>query len=206
MTERLRFHELTDVNDDLLIPWLDLYEMAFPPEERVLVSEFLKLLKRKAADRDADAHMVAALDARDEFVGMMRFDINKDTRLAYLWYLAVAANARNRGLGGVIHEHVLNKAREAGAKAALFEVEAPESFEDPHLQETAARRIGFYQRHGALMLTGISYIHRAAPHQPEVPMHIMVSPFEPVTPGEAYNWAKSLFGEDISKTGTPGLK
>ena len=40
MDEPLRIIEINSLNDDLLPAWLDLYETAFPANERVLVSTF----------------------------------------------------------------------------------------------------------------------------------------------------------------------
>lgn len=40
----LEFLELTRIDEPLLLPWLDLCELAFPPNERMLVSYHLNLL------------------------------------------------------------------------------------------------------------------------------------------------------------------
>lgn len=199
----LTFVEITDINDDLLLGWLDIYEVSFPPEEKVLVSLFLDLLKDKAKGLREHSRMMAALNSGGRLVGIMRFDDLRDPGVAYLWYLAVAPGARGSGIGSACHEETLRLCREAGAKAAVMEVEIPEQAPDP---EFARRRIEFYRRHGALMLRGVDYVHRAAPHQPEINLHIMIRPFAPVTPQEAFEFAQTLFGDDaVTQVGELGL-
>ena len=44
MAEPLFFVPIEDLHDELLLPWLDLYETAFPPTERVLISTILENL------------------------------------------------------------------------------------------------------------------------------------------------------------------
>lgn len=204
MPDTLTFHEITGLDDGLLPPWLDLYEMAFPPEEKVLISTFLRLLKDKARGEKEHSHMSAVLDEAGALVGLARFDALREPKVAYLWYLAVSPEARGRGLGGRIHDEVLRRCREAGARAAVMEVETPEHSPDP---DFARSRIGFYKRHGAKLMTGIRYIHSAGPHQPEILMNIMIRPFEPVTPEEALHAARVLFGEEtVMVVGEVGLE
>lgn len=200
----LRIAEITDINDDILLPWLDLYEMSFPPEEKVLVSRFLALLKAKARGEREHSHMLAVLDETGKLAGLARFDSVREPQVAYLWYLAVSPDARGKGLGGAIHDEVLRRCREAGARAAVMEVEIPEESPDA---EFARSRIEFYRRHGAKLLTGIRYTHTVGPHQPEVLMNIMIRPFEPVTPEEALHAARVLFGnEAVEVVGEVGLE
>lgn len=200
----LTFVEITDINDDLLPAWLDLYETSFPPEEKVLVSDFLLMLKEKSRGEWEQSHMMAALDSEAKLVGILRFDALLDGDMACLWYLAVTPEARGRGMGSACLEEALRRCREAGARAALWEVEIPEKSPDP---EFARRRIEFYRRHGALMLRGIHYLQSVGPHQPAIPMHMMVYPFEPVTPQQALDFVRGLFGEEsVTQTGELGLE
>lgn len=202
--DNLTFVELTDINDDLLPAWLDLYETSFPPEERILVSDFLLMLKQKVRGEWEHSHMMAALDSEAKLVGILRFDALLDGDMACLWYLAVTPEARGRGMGSACLEEALRRCREAGARAAVLEVEIPDQAPDP---EFARRRIEFYRRHGALMLQGIHYLQSVGPHQPDIPMHILVCPFQPITPQEAFEFAQTLFGENaVTKVGELGLE
>lgn len=199
----MEFVEITCLEDDLLLPWLDLYESAFPPEEKVLVSRFLTLLREKARGLRPNSHMLSALDEQDRLVGLMRFDILPDARLGYLWYLAVDATARCQGVGSACLEEILRRCREARMMAVVFEVETPEHCPDADL---ARRRIEFYRRRGAKLLTGIRYLHSVGPHQPVIPMHIMVRPFESMAPADALQAAREIFGDYVTQVAELGLE
>lgn len=199
----LRFVDITDANDDLLIPWLDLYETSFPPEEKVLVSSFLQFLKEKANGEYPDSHMQAVLDEDARVVAAIRFDIVREAGATYFWYMAVDPSVRNRGIGSACFNEVVRQATEGGTRAMVLEVEMPDHSPDP---EISARRIGFYRRHGATMLTGIGYMQSVGPHQPAIPMHIMILPIEPVTPQEAFDMVQLLFGDAIKQVGELGLE
>lgn len=89
-------------------------------------------------------------------------------------------------------------------RALVWEVESPEHFEDTARREMAERRIGFYRRQGALMLAGTHYMQKL-PHQPAVPLHVMVRPIEPVTPQEVFGLAQRLL-EGVEQVGELGLE
>ena len=195
----LNFIDITDPNDDLFMPWLDLYETSFPPEEKVLVSSFLWILKEKAKGTRPNSHIQAVLDEQDTFVAAIRFDLGKEPGIAYGWYIAVHPNARNRGIGSECFNEVVRRASDAGLRAFVFEVEAPEHFDDPERQKLARRRIEFYRRQGALLLGGVRYIQQII-NQPAIPLNIMIKPIEPVTPQEALEMAQKLF-DNVTQVG-----
>lgn len=200
----LRFVDITDANDELFTPWLDLYETSFPPEERILISEFLTLIKGKSKDEWPYSYIQAALDEQDSFVALLRYDLGKEPGIAYFWYLAVHPDARGGGIGAECFGEVVRRATEAGLRAVVFEVEVPGHFENPTRQELARRRIGFYKRQGAKLLTGIHYMQQL-PHQPAIPLHVMVRPIEPVTPQEVFDMAQRLF-DGVTQVGELGLE
>lgn len=199
----LRFVDITDPNDDLFVPWLELYETAFPPEEKVLVSSFLSLLKSKANGDYPDSYIQTVLDEESNVVAALRFDIVHDLRATYFWYMAVDPALRNRGIGSMCFEEVQRRATEANTQVMVLEVEMSGHSPDP---EMSARRIGFYRRHGAKQLTGIDYTQSVGPHQPAIPMHIMIRPIEPITPQEAFNIVRGLFGDTVKQIGELGLE
>ena len=65
MNGEITFGELTSLEDGLLLPWLDLYETAFPPYEKVLVSHFLSLLKSKNSDQGKAEFVLRAQEPKD---------------------------------------------------------------------------------------------------------------------------------------------
>lgn len=195
----LQFVEITDANDELFQKWLDLYEIAFPPEERVPVSWFLRLIGDKRQGASPNSHIQAVLDGSGCFVGLLRYDLCDQPGVAYLWYIAIVPEARGAGIGAACFNEVVRRASEAGLRAVLFEVEIPDHFDDPNRRDNARRRIEFYRRLGALLLTGTSYIQRV-PNQPEIPLHIMVRPIKPVTAREAFEMAR-LQLDDVTQIG-----
>lgn len=199
----LTFVDITDCNDDLLIPWLDLYETSFPPEEKVLVSSFLELLKEKAKGEYPDSYIQAVLDEDARMVAALRFDIVREFGATYFWYMAVDPSVRNRGIGSACFNEVVRHATGAGTRAMVLEVEMQDHSPDPQMSD---RRLGFYRRHGAAMLTEIEYMQSVGPHQPAIPMHIMIRPIESVTPQEAFDMVHSLFGDAIRQVGELGLE
>jgi ribosomal protein S18 acetylase RimI-like enzyme len=200
----LRFVDITDANDDLLMPWLDLYETSFPPEEKVLVSSFLQLLKDKAKGEYPDSHMQAVLDDEGRFVALLRFDLINDPGATYLWYIAVHPDARSGGIGSACFQEVVRRATEAGLRAVVFEVEIPDHSADPERQDCARRRIEFYRRMDCLLLTGIHYMQRVT-NQPAIPMYTMIRPIEPVTPQEAFEMVTALL-DGVTQVGELGLE
>lgn len=142
--------------------------------------------------------MLAALDESGKFIGLVNYDFCSDFRAALLWYLAAIPEVRNQGIGSKCYQELVRRSKEWGARAIVFEVELPEHSDDADL---ARRRIGFYKRQGARLLTGIHYLQTVGSHQPLTPMNIMVHPLEPMTPPEAFDIAKALFGELLTQTG-----
>lgn len=205
-TDDVRIVEITSVDDPLLLPWLDLYEVSFPPQERVLVSDHLRVLIEKANGRARDAYLLAAVNEAGDLIGMIRYHLASDCRVAHLWYLAVVPDMRSKGIGAICYNEVRDRARQAGMRAMLFEVDIPVLPGTEEAEAPARRRIAFYQRQGAYLLGGIGYMQSIGPHQAPVPMHIMVHPFEPIDSKEAFELAKALFGESVQQSGVLSLE
>lgn len=203
-SEPLALVEIRDLNDPLLLPWLDLYETAFPPSEKVLVSNHLRLLRAKASGEAADQVLIAALQG-ETLVGMARYDLDREAGALGLWYLAVTAEARSRGLGARIYGELVSRARELGLRALVFEVEHPEETHSPEEGALAVRRIGFYRRQGARLLEGVSYTQQVGSHQPPIPMHVMIHALEEMTPEEAFVLGELVLGDTLVRTGELGL-
>lgn len=199
----LQFVEISDANDELFQNWIDLYELAFPPEERVPVSWFLRLIGEKRQGLAPNSHIQAVLDESGAFVGLLRYDLGEQPAVGYLWYIAITPNARGAGIGSACFDEVVRRARKSGLRALIFEVEIPEHFDDPDRCENARRRIEFYRRLGAFLLTGIRYVQHV-PNQPEVPLHVMVRPIEPINAVEAFEMARLVL-EDVTQVGELAL-
>ena len=202
----LRFVEINDINDEFLLPWLDLYETAFLPTERILVSGHLMLLRRKAAGEVRHHHMLAALNAHRAVIGLLQYEILAETDAAFLWYMALQAKERNKGLGTRMYSELWDRLDVEACRDLVFEVEIPELAESYEDRRLAERRITFYRRQGAQLLGGVQYIQSVGWHQPPIPMHVMVHRRDRKSPQDAYNLAKAVFGDSITQVGRLSLE
>ncbi len=201
-TPALSFQEIVSLDDDLLEPVLDLYQTAFPLNEQVRVSSFVRALRRQMRGEPPMERFVCAVDGDGRLAGLAITEAQADVPLYALWYLAVVPEMRCAGVGARLYAEVVRRARVEAldARAVLLEVEVPEEAETPELRDLASRRIGFYRRNGALLLGGVDYTLSVG-WQPPVPMHLVFHPLSPLTPSEAYDLSSALFGEALRRTG-----
>jgi ribosomal protein S18 acetylase RimI-like enzyme len=203
MAASLSFVSIQEPHDVFFLAWLDLYETAFPPNERILVSEILRSFGNPKNDKYRDTHMDAILDGNGLFIGMAMYQLPSDNPAAVLWYIAVKADQRSQGWGSKIYDGILSQINPEIYKALVYEVEIPgEVGSSPD----AERRIRFYQKNGAKLLTGIHYIQSVGWHQPTTPMHIMVHPLQPMGAETAYELASGIFGDSLKKSGPLALE
>ncbi len=189
--------EIHDLNDPLLLPWLDLYETAFPPGERILVSQVLNVLRLRARG-GSSGRLLAVVDPENTLVGIIFDEEPEGGEVAFLWYFAVRPQMRGRGLGAQIYQRLL-KRLDPRVRALIFDLEDPAEMDTPEAAALAERRIGFYRRQGARLLGGIEYMQYVGPHQPPLPLLLMVHPIQEISPREAFDLAQEKFGEEILK-------
>ncbi len=183
-----------------VIPWLELYETAFLPHERLLVATQLRVMRGQAPEF-GEAHTVCAVDGAGRLAGLMQYSLQQETSAAFLWYIAVRPELRNAGLGAEIYRELWRRLDAAGCRTLVFEVEIPERYASDEERELAGRRIGFYRRLGARLLTGIQHIQYVGPHQPATPMHVMVDSRPPLSPDAAFLAAKAVLEDSITRVG-----
>lgn len=195
----LHITEITDLDDGLLLPWLDLYETAFPPAERMLVSFYLRLLREKWEGLQPDHHLLA-VQREGIFVGLAHYVIISEHNLAWLWMFAVTLEARDHGVGAAIYGEIVRRLP-AGTVAILIEVERPDLAQTEAERELAERRIAFYRRQGARLLEGVHYVQSVGPHQSPLPMHVMVHPLQVLDVETEFRYAQAVLGDAIAQTG-----
>ena len=178
--------EITPLDDPLLLPWLDLYETAFPPEERVFTSRLLS-----GAKQSGKYHMLAAVDGSGGLAGMAFYNEVPEAQAAFLWYLAVAPDLRGKGIGAWLYSAVLQHL-DKNDKAMFLDVEIPEEMRTPAESEMAARRIRFYQRLGGRLLGGVRFVQKVEAHLPTISTYLMVHPIQPMNAQTAYDTARHL--------------
>jgi GNAT superfamily N-acetyltransferase len=196
----LDIRELCDLNDDLLLPWLDLYETAFPPEERNLVSDVLKALKPESG-AGRNQHLLAATGPTGQLLGIAMFTVQPGNPVAMFWYLAMVPEARGHGYGSQFYQDIVRRARAAGCELAFLEVEIPERTTTAEAHQMADARIRLYRRLGAHLLCGISYVQAVGPHHAPIPMHLMVHLMTDLTPEDAFRLGQLTFGAYLTQTG-----
>ncbi len=195
----LTLHPLLSLRDPFLGPWLDLYETAFPFEERVPVSHFLEVVQSKADCRPTGEELIAVLDDEDCFAGLLELNRSEPLRAAALYYFAVDPNRRGQGLGAQIYAAMLQRCRKFGSDLVVFDLEDPSDCPTPETQAFANRRIEFYHRQGARLLPGVSYRFRREPTSPGAQLLVMAHFLEPAPIEAAFPAAQALLSKDILK-------
>ena len=195
MPQAYTLGEITSLDDPLLLPWLDLYETAFPPEERVFTSLLLGGVKTPGK-----YHMLAAVDESRNLAGMAFYSEEIEAKAAFLWYLAISPALRNHGIGAWLYRAVLQRL-DANDLAMFLDVDIPEEARTEAERDLSRRRIGFYQRLGARLLSGIRLVQRVEEHLPEIKTYLMVHPVQPLDAQAACDIARIFLGEDLTFIG-----
>jgi GNAT superfamily N-acetyltransferase len=204
MTPAISLVPLRGLEDPHLLPWMELYELSFPPAQRLLISTMLAIARRQTRDDPQPEWLLTAL-AGEAFAGLVHYATFPALGIAGLWGLATPPALRGQGLGAEIYMALRARLATEGYRVLLLEVERPDVVESEVGRQLAERRIGFYRRLGARLLTGIEYMQRVGPHQPPVPMHIMLDCDERCAPDVAFGWARALFHDAAQQTGELGL-
>ncbi len=201
--------EMDGLGDPRLADWLCLYELTFPPEERLLAGELVRLLQNPES---CQTHtMLALMDGEQSLAGLGLWQSLPRLSTAYLWYLAIQPGLRSGGLGSALYQAIARGAlhprnsRVAQHHLLIFEVEMPEEAPDEAGRRLRERRIAFYRRNGARMLKGVHYLETVGPHLPPVPMHLMAQADGPLAPAEVFTAGKGLFGDLLNQTGELSL-
>jgi ribosomal protein S18 acetylase RimI-like enzyme len=203
----LTYADLRSLADERYDAYLDIYQRSFPLGEQMLVSGLNRTLRGIESGEDTESRMIVALEPDGQVVAMAHFEMGSAERAAALWYLAVAPELRCAGLGSAVYRHIVGALAQGSepAVALVFEVERPDRAHDDAQGVLADRRIAFYRRQGALLLTGVDYIQSVG-WQPPVEMHVMVHPFRGMTPDEAFVLARAVLGDAVESIGPLALE
>lgn len=148
-------------------------EQSFPKTERRTYEGQKALL----AENDYKLYGVRNGESVSAFFAVWDFD-----EILFIEHFAVSPDCRNLGLGSSMLGELCGI---YGDKSVCLEVEPPEN-------ETARRRIGFYERNG-FVLNRYDYIQPSmAQGQPSIPLLIMTNP-KAVTPDEFENIKALLY-------------
>ena len=184
----MEIRELRSTQTNLIRQVQRIYEQSFPVEERDPFENMLQAIRRReqAGPQECEnCHFQVAVEG-GRAAGMAFFNYYPKTRMGFIPYLAVHPAWRNAGLGTRLYHHLLEcvavEARASHSYPAVgvvFEVEVPKLGSDPGEQALRRRRIGFYQRNGAIEVPKLALI---APPMgdglPEMPYEIMLHPMQ----------------------------
>jgi GNAT superfamily N-acetyltransferase len=206
MSEHVRiFHELRGLDDPHTPAFMDIYQASFPLSEQMRFSWWIGMLLAKAAGQEEVGHPLALLED-GEVAAISYYESGAPETAAYLWYLATREDLRGRGVGAELYRGIVERTRNEGSPALLFEVETIEQARS--ISEEAAifarRRIEFYRRMGAHQLGGIHYVQNVG-WQPPIEMHIMVHPFIDISAETIFALTTSHLGTSIQQTGPLSL-
>ena len=201
--------EIESLQDPLWPAWKEIYLTSFPPNERMSLEYFEDILAKRSAEKASDHPLLVLADEKHgaDVVGLAYCEMDADAEIAFLWYLATQADLRGKGYGAYIYRDLLERARARGNRILVFEVEIPhlagaKSSED---EEWARRRIGWYERQGAVLVNGIQYFQDVDTSEELTEMHLMVHLFQPMSAEQVYERLEPFFGDAIQKTGALSL-
>lgn len=202
MLEHYTFTELTSPSDPLLPPWLELYEQAFPPNERILAARIITALGQIAQGDARGRHLLCALDADQKLLGLAYTYEPEEMPAGFLWYLATLPEVRGQGLGAWIYCRLLERLR-PGVQAMIFDLEDPSQIADPAGHQMAVRRASFYRRLGARLIGGITYWQTVGPHATPIRGWLMAHPLADLTARAAVDLCLPVLGEVIEVNEEP---
>lgn len=205
----INLHQITHWQDPNLPAVLDLYQTAFPPNEQMRLSWWVRLLN-ELSEQNGPAQperlLYAALsdtDTAQDVVGFAYCEGHGAQGAAYLMYLATRDDLRGQGIGARMYQQILAELfANHGVQRVVFEVEKPEiaAHESTEASEFARRRIAWYERQGACLLEGIHYTQSVG-WQPPLTMHLMFHSAVSIAPEQAFSAATALFGDTVTQIG-----
>jgi GNAT superfamily N-acetyltransferase len=148
-----------------------IYEEGFPDRLR---AGFASL-----TDEREDGETALALAHRRQPCGFAMLRRLGGTGWTYLRYFVVDQRRRGQGLGGIMWDLLTARLRAEGGTLLVFDVEDPgEPGCGPAEADVRTRRVGFYQRHGAVVLPvrGYRTPHGSADGDGWTPMLLMAAP------------------------------
>jgi GNAT superfamily N-acetyltransferase len=161
----------------------NIYLNSFPANERRPVEQLLN-------DLNSGNYSIYLYLIEEKVEALACIYTPKNHKLTLLDYFAVGAEKRGKGLGGVFFRNLIELI--AGLnKTLLLEVEDP-AFGDDSIQKT--KRIQFYQKNGAALITNYNYILPDLDGMGQkTQMKIMIAPALHINSNEIKNFIKIIF-------------
>jgi len=164
-----------------------IYEEGFPARLR---ADFTSL-----TDEREDGEAALALLRGGQPCGFAMLRLLGVTGWTYLRYFAIERRLRGQGLGGTMWDQLTARLRADGCTLLVFDVEHPgEPGCGPDESRVRFRRVGFYQRRGAVVLPvgGYRTPHDSADGDGWAPMLLMAAPVATGGPAPGAGEARAI--------------
>lgn len=177
----LTLREVQSESDPALAEWLAMYERSFLREVRMpreAIAAQVSAAARVTPEGDV-LHVAAALDG-DAVVGGAMFTFLSRSNLGFLSYIFIGPETRGRGVGEWVYRQLAGMlgmdatARGQSLQGIILEVEREDLAATVRERGERVRRLRFFARVGARIVTGIDYLQ--PPLHPEaepVPLYLM---------------------------------
>jgi len=153
------------IHDDLR----PLNQAAITQVEQILRDQFPLLAKsdvdkipellRNPVKQGFKSILYIAEDARQRVQGFALLSHEPDLRFCFLDYISTAKRTTGGGIGGALYEHLREEATSMGALGIFFEClpDDPALCKDPEILKQNQARLRFYERYGAVPISGTAY-------------------------------------------------
>ena len=208
--EKCTIRPIVSTDDPAWLEWHEIYTYSFPADERVPEAYFLNVFEQMLLGEAVfeqvlvmEEQPASVTNGRTQVVAIAFIEQVPTHGLCFLWYLATSTAVRSQGHGTQFYHWILDQFKaNKQLKQMLFEVEIPETADEPDL---AARRINWYRRLGAQLVLGINYRQFISPDIPPKEMFLMVHPLDSIESANVFASAKAYFGEYIEQRGPLAL-
>lgn len=200
----LSFVRIDSCHHPYAIPALEVYQASFPLHEQMSPAFWYGVPRPESM---FTWYAIVGGEDPGQVIGMLLWSAKASSssgKVAFLWYICLSSLHRGTGFGTEAYRMLLDRVFQAGCPMMVFEVEMPEIAGAPGSDERilAQRRIDWYRRQGAKVLSGVRYFQKVDNGSPPTQMHIMVHEFVGVCdPESAYRAACEALDEEIEVLG-----
>lgn len=156
---------VTITNLDSLVAqqMFDIYEYSFPKEQREPINHLRDELSASASKARSGKSGQYALGGLvdGELVVFSIFYYDVAHKLSFLSYFAVSQDSKGQGYGSWMFQELLQYLKKTpfkNAKGLCWEVERPQEANISEIRIIRKKRIAFYEKNGAILLSKIDYI------------------------------------------------
>lgn len=202
------FRRLWSDDEELAGQSLSILRRSFPVNEQMSGAFWAETLSKLG---DNSTYQWFVVCRNDTVIGMFFLDIVSvlDSRPgAFLWYLCVSDEHRGDGIGTRMYSEIRRIVLEAGCRDMMFEVDIPDHQGPPESEgfQLAERRISWYRRMGARLLTGVEWFQEVDNGSGPTKMWLMYDSLDRSQTAEsAYARVCSVSGKQLKRNDSVSL-